>query len=200
MKLSPPPSRIRHCQGQSSTSRPSGASDSRQQPDSDSPFKTRARLADCRSSSNYPTVIFRFSPPPNTSVHDQEKSSEHLRPRPGEILPNTSVHDQEKSCRTPPSPTRRNPAEHLRPRPGEIPPRPAEILLTTMASRTSTVTALKNRLTQIYEEYKPEQIPKIDYLLKKYENEEQLLYKSVCEKYDLSGGSYLSDGQQEHNA
>ena len=52
-----------------------------------------------------------------------------------------------------------------------------------------TVAALRNKLTQIYEEHKPDGIPKIEYLLKKYEGEETVLYKSVCSKYDIESRS-----------
>ncbi|CAD7927543.1 unnamed protein product [Amoebophrya sp. A120] len=52
-------------------------------------------------------------------------------------------------------------------------------------SRQATVQALKNKLTELYREHNPEKVKDIEYLLKKYENNENLLYNSVCQKYEI---------------
>lgn len=55
-----------------------------------------------------------------------------------------------------------------------------------MTSKQATVTALKNKLTELYQEHNPENVEKIDYFLGKYKDQEHLLYESVCKKYNLT--------------
>mmetsp|Transcript_20980 Transcript_20980/g.52999 ORF Transcript_20980/g.52999 Transcript_20980/m.52999 type:complete len:158 (-) Transcript_20980:685-1158(-) len=52
-------------------------------------------------------------------------------------------------------------------------------------SHSAVVQALKNKLTELYKERNPENLSKIDYLLKKYEGQPMLLYQSVCSKYKI---------------
>eukprot|EP00397_Hematodinium_sp_SG-2012_P034656 GEMP01037182.1.p2 GENE.GEMP01037182.1~~GEMP01037182.1.p2 ORF type:complete len:127 (+),score=37.74 GEMP01037182.1:161-541(+) len=44
---------------------------------------------------------------------------------------------------------------------------------------------LRQKLVDIYTKYNVANVPKVDYLLEKYKDQEQFLYKSVCEKYGL---------------
>ncbi|CAD7927830.1 unnamed protein product [Amoebophrya sp. A25] len=53
-------------------------------------------------------------------------------------------------------------------------------------SKIATVQALKNKLKELYSQHNPENVGKIDYLLQKYDGNEQLLYTSVCTKYSIS--------------
>eukprot|EP00933_Yihiella_yeosuensis_P044912 TRINITY_DN40187_c0_g1_i1.p1 TRINITY_DN40187_c0_g1~~TRINITY_DN40187_c0_g1_i1.p1 ORF type:complete len:713 (+),score=223.55 TRINITY_DN40187_c0_g1_i1:121-2259(+) len=55
----------------------------------------------------------------------------------------------------------------------------------------------RNRLIQIYSSHNPTNVEKVDYLLGKYQGQEEVLYQAVCHKYNIDPVHFHGPGQQQ---
>ncbi|CAJ1336787.1 unnamed protein product, partial [Effrenium voratum] len=50
---------------------------------------------------------------------------------------------------------------------------------------TMSLAEYRKRIVELYAIYKPDNVMKVDYLLEKYRGQEEFLYRSICQKYDV---------------
>eukprot|EP00434_Breviolum_minutum_P013839 symbB.v1.2.012202.t1/scaffold835.1/size159100/29 len=54
-----------------------------------------------------------------------------------------------------------------------------------MLSNTMSIPEYRKAIVEIYSIHKPDNVMKVDYLLEKYKGNEEYLFKSICQKYDV---------------
>lgn len=61
---------------------------------------------------------------------------------------------------------------------------------------TLSIPEYRQRIVEIYSIHKPDNVIRVDYLLEKYKGNEEFLYRSICQKYDVDTWSQPSQASQ----